>query len=185
MGAIKVVAFTGMPGAGKSEAVRVARERGFQVLRMGDAVWEEVRQRGLPLEASVVGKLADEMRSTEGPDVWARRTLERVDTSESLVVIDGIRSKAELDTFKRALRGDFVVVLISCPDHLRLTRVAARDREDDTATVEAFRERDRRELGWGLGDVIAAADILIDNTGSVADLRREVGNPLQELTSQG
>lgn len=172
-----------MPGAGKSEAVRVARERGFQVLRMGDAVWDEVRRRGLPLEADMVGSVADEMRATEGPDVWARRTLEKVDRDAGLVVIDGIRSRAELDAFKRALGGNFVVVLISCPDHLRLTRVVAREREDDTVTVEAFRDRDRRELGWGLGDVIAAADILIDNTGSIADLRREVGELLRELTS--
>ena len=171
----------GMPGAGKSEAVEVARERGAQVLRMGDAVWEEVRRRELPMEASVVGRVADEMRRSHGPDVWARRTLEAVDRGARLVVIDGLRSAAELGAFKAALGADFVLVRIDCPDEVRYARISARGREDDTASRRAFEERDARELGWGLGEALAMADVAIDNSGTVEELRSKVTALLERL----
>jgi dephospho-CoA kinase len=180
---IRVVAFTGMPGAGKSEAVRVARDMGAQVLRMGDAVWTEVKERGLPLEASVVGRVASEMRESHGADVWARRTIEAVDRSADIVVIDGLRTRAELATFREALGGDFVLVLIDCPDEVRLERVTARARDDDTLSREAFFERDERELGWGLGAVLEAADVVIDNTGSVEELHGRVRTILEGHSS--
>jgi dephospho-CoA kinase len=178
---IRVVVFTGMPGSGKTEAVRVARERGVPVHRMGDAVWDEVRRRGLPLEASQVGRVANEMRASHGPDVWARRTLETVDRRSDMVVIDGVRSGAELQAFEEELGADLVLVLIDCPDDVRMARIAARGRDDDTVDVETFRARDERELAWGLAEVLARADAVIPNTGTVEDLRRRVSDLLDDL----
>ena len=181
MEVIKVVIFTGLPGSGKSEAVRVARGLGLQVLRMGDAVWDEVRRRGLPLEAAEVGRIANDMRASHGPDVWARRTLEAVDPDAEVVVIDGVRSRAELEVFKSALGEDLAVVRIDCPDDVRMARVVARGRDDDTMTEEAFRARDEREMSWGLGDVLAIADEVIENTGTLEALRANVKDLLQGL----
>ena len=73
---MKAIAFTGMPGAGKSEAVRVAEELGIAVVRMGDVVRNEARKRGLELSDENVGGLADEMRREHGKDIWARKCLE-------------------------------------------------------------------------------------------------------------
>jgi dephospho-CoA kinase len=178
---IKVVVFTGMPGSGKSEAVQVARERGFPVFRMGDGVWDEVRRQGLPLEALQVGKVANEMRTSHGADIWARRTLESVDREADVVIIDGVRSRAELDAFKEELGADFYLVLIDCPDDLRMERVTSRGRDDDTISPEAFRARDDRELSWGLGEILASADTVIPNTGTVEELRSRVSNLLEGL----
>ncbi|HEC81032.1 MAG TPA: hypothetical protein ENI42_01220, partial [Thermoplasmatales archaeon] len=38
---MKTIAFTGMPGSGKTEAVKIAKELEIPVIRMGDCVWEE------------------------------------------------------------------------------------------------------------------------------------------------
>ena len=178
---IKIVAFTGMPGSGKTEAVKVASDRGVQVLRMGDAVWDEVKRQGLPLVAKEVGMVADEMRGTHGPDIWARRTLAKVDPDAKLVVIDGIRSMAEMAVFKDALGHDFILVNIHCPDEIRMKRVRSRGREDDTSTLEAFRARDERELSWGLGEVIEEADVVISNTGTKQELRINVAYLLSDI----
>jgi dephospho-CoA kinase len=178
---MKIVAFAGMPGSGKTAAVKVALDRGIQVLRMGDSVWDEVKRRDLPLKAEVVGQVADEMRESHGPDVWARRTLRKVDPDAKLVVIDGLRSMAELVVFKNALGNDFVVVHIQCPTDVRLERVTGRGREDDTASVEAFRARDERELSWGLGEVLEEADVVISNTGTEQELRINVAFLLNDI----
>jgi dephospho-CoA kinase len=178
---MKIVAFTGMPGSGKTAAVKVALDRGIQVLRMGDAVWDEVKRRDLPLKADVVGQVADEMRRTDGPDIWARRTLKKVDPDAKLVVIDGLRSMAELEVFKNALGNDFIVVHIQCPTEVRMERILGRGRVDDTGSVEAFNARDERELAWGLGEVLEAADVLISNTGTEQELRLNVAYLLSDI----
>lgn len=159
----------------------MARERGFQVLRMGDAVWDEVRRQALPLEALQVGKVANEMRTSHGADIWARRTLESVDREADVVIIDGVRSQAELDAFKEELGADFYLVLIDCPDDLRMERVTSRGRDDDTMSLEAFKARDERELSWGLGEILASADKVIPNTGTVEELRSQVSDLLEGL----
>ena len=181
VGRIRAVIFTGMPGSGKSEAVKVASELGLQVVRIGDAVWDEVRRRGLPLVAAEVGRVANEMRESHGPDVWALRTLEAVDPKGEVVVIDGLRSHAELAAFREALGEDLVLVLIDCPEEVRFARIASRGREDDTATREAFRARDERELAWGLEEVLATADVVIPNTGTLDALRARVRTLLESL----
>ncbi len=178
---IKVVVFMGMPGSGKSEAVKVASEQGVPVHRMGDAVWDEVRRQGLPLEAGQVGRVANEMRTSHGPDIWARRTMEAVDREADLVIIDGLRSRAELEVFKEELGDDLLLVLIDCPDDVRMARVTARGRDDDTMDAEAFRARDERELSWGLGEVLAEADTVIPNKDTVEDLRRRISDLLDGL----
>ncbi|RKX48292.1 MAG: hypothetical protein DRP25_07625, partial [Thermotoga sp.] len=109
---MKVIAFTGMPGSGKSEAVKVAREMRIPVIRMGDCVWEEVRKRGLELNDENVGRIANEMREKYGKDIWAKRTFEKIDPSWDIVVIDGIRNIEEVDFFREKLGKDFTLIAI-------------------------------------------------------------------------
>lgn len=160
------VAFTGMPGAGKSLAVETARERDLPVVRMGDAILEEVESRDLELNEDNVGKIASRMRDREGPGVWARRTLAMIDelgTDAEPVVIDGVRTLDEVRVFREALGDDFTLVAIHASPDTRRERLLERGREDDVADESEFRARDERELGWGIGQVVALADVMLVN----------------------
>ncbi len=42
-----IVAITGMPGAGKSTAVKALEEKGWYKIAMGDVIREETERRGL------------------------------------------------------------------------------------------------------------------------------------------
>jgi dephospho-CoA kinase len=163
---VRVVGFTGLPGSGKSFAAEVARVLGVPVVRMGDCVWDEVRARSLPLTDEHVGRVAHEMRERHGPAVWAQRTLEKVrKLGAEQVAIDGIRSMAEVECFRAALGADFILVAIHASPATRHARLLTRAREDEAASEAAARERDRREMAWGLGEVMALADVLIVNEG--------------------
>lgn len=177
---MRAIAFTGMPGAGKTEAVEAARALGLPVVRMGDAVWDEVRARGLPLEPAVVGKVASEMREKLGRGVWAERTVDAIRKLDTrVVVIDGVRNVEEVETFRRLLGHDFTMVAIHASTATRLRRILARGRADDAPTEADFRARDTRELGWGIGTVIATADVMIVNEGDVASVREAVARVLR------
>ena len=172
---MRIFGFTGMPGAGKSVAVEVAKKHGIPVLRMGDFIWEEVRRRGLPITPESVGEVAMQMRTDFGPGVWAEKTCDRLKSLHTdAAVIDGIRSEAELEVFRHRLGGDFTLVAIHASRPTRQHRLLTRGREDDIRDEGQFIARDERELGWGLGRVIALADIMLVNEDSMPDLGEQV-----------
>ena len=173
---MKIIAFTGMPCSGKTEAVQIAKNMGINVFRMGDMVWEEVKKRKLPLDDKHVGAIANDMREKFGKDIWAKKTLEKITKFRELehIVIDGIRNIEEIETFKKKLGKDFILIAIIASDKTRQKRCLKRKREDDSKDVNDLKERDKRELNWGLGSVIASADIIIPNEGSVENFRNEI-----------
>lgn len=183
---VHVIAFTGLPGAGKSEAVEVARGRGVPVVRMGDFVFDETRRRGLPLEDRHVGRVADEMRRTQGMDYWARRTCDAILRDHAvapLVVVDGARNEEEVVAFRSRLGSDFELVAVLAGDRLRQDRLQRRGRPDDAASDEAFRNRDDRERGWGIDRIIEGADHKLVNEGNLDAFRRLVAQLLDRLTA--
>jgi dephospho-CoA kinase len=180
---MKIIAFTGMPASGKSEAVQLAKDKGIPVIRMGDLVWEETKRQGKQLDDKNVGSVATNMRKKHGMDVWARRTVEKIHSLKkaSHLVIDGVRNMEEIEYFKKELGLDFFVVAIDAPDELRRKRAIARGRTDDSKDLKDLDERDKREISWGLQKVIADADIVTPNNGSLEEFRKQVLTLLNTL----
>lgn len=180
---MKIIAFTGMPASGKSEAVQLVKDKGIPVVRMGDLVWEETKRQGKPLDDKNVGEVADNMREKYGMDVWAKRTVEKIQSLEKspLIVIDGVRTMEEIDFFKQELGIDFLVIAIDAANEVRRKRALARGRTDDSKDLKDLEERDKREIRWGLQKVIADADIVIQNNGSLKAFQKQVLTVLQKL----
>ncbi len=168
-----------MPGCGKEEALAVAQNLGFSIVRMGDVVREEALRRGLPITDAAVGGMAHAERQANGLGVWAERTLSRIQGEH--VLIDGLRGRAELDIFRGAFGDDLSVVAVHASPKTRYERMMRRGRGDDAGTIEAFRARDLRELSWGLGDVIATADVMLVNEGTLDEFRRQARAALGRL----
>ncbi len=169
---MRVVATTGMPGAGKGLAVEIAQELGIEVIRMGDLVREETEIRGLPETPQSFGQVASELREREGQDVWAKRTVQRIrDTAAETILIDGVRNLEELAEFRRELGDDLLVVAILASPSTRYERLAKRGRAEDSEDRDVLLERDLRELDYGLGDVIAMSDVYIENEGDPEEAR--------------
>jgi len=123
------------------------------------------------------------MRQKHGKNIWAKRTIEKVKLMNKAdsIVIDGVRNIEEIDVFKKELGKDFVVIAIEVSDETRHSRAMNRDRKDDSKDINKIKERDQRELGWGLGNLIASADIIVTNEGNVDDFRKHVKDVLKDL----
>ncbi len=176
---MKILVTTGMPGAGKEEFLLICQARGARVVRMGDVVRAKAKEFGLDASDLSVGTLADEERKRYGMDIWAKRTIPFV--GGDLVVIDGTRGPDEIYAFKKAFGEDLVVVALHSREKTRFERLKGRGRPDSPATLDEFAKRERRELAWGLGEVIACADYMIVNEGSIPDLKREVNVLLDKI----
>ncbi len=159
----KLIIVVGMPGAGKSLLSKAAEMLGIPVLVMGDVVREETENLGLEPTPENIGRVAVLLREKYGDDVIAKKILEKISSSRSKVVmIDGVRSLHELNFFKRKA-GEIIIVAIHASPKTRFKRLIERGREDDPKTWEEFCKRDERELRFGIGSVIALADVMLVN----------------------
>ncbi len=173
---VTVIAFTGLPGSGKSEAVSVAGAMGIKVVRMGNRVREITEERGLELSDKNLGMVADEMRRKEGMNVWAKKCLPEI--KNDIVVIDGIRNMEEVETFRQHVK-NFILVAIHASPHIRYKRLMKRGRGDDSFLMGKLKERDERELRWGIGNVVAMADIIVTNEESLDNFKKKIRKILE------
>lgn len=172
---MKILLIAGMPGAGKEELLTVARSMGIPFLRMGDIVREY--HAGSDTDLSV-GAFANSQREELGKDIWAKRALERMDGDVFLV--DGCRSMDEVRSY-RGLADDVRIVGISAPPEERYRRLVERARDDAPRNREEFEARDSREMGWGLSDVLALADIMIVNDSDLESFKKNASDVLGGL----
>jgi dephospho-CoA kinase len=169
---MQVIVVTGMPGAGKEEFVHVARSLGYDVVRMGDVVRAEAKRQGITGTDKGVGGFADQERRLNGLDVWAERSLPQVRSERT--IIDGSRGLDELEIFRQAFGKGVLLVAIHSSPPSRYQRLKRRGRADAPASWSEFEVRDQRELSWGLGNLIAMADVMLLNDGTMDEFKERV-----------
>lgn len=159
---MRIVAVTGMPGAGKSTAAQALVAAGWKRIVMGDVIRGETKRRGLEPDAKNTGDVMVQLRRERGDSAVADLCLEEIARRRlHRVVIDGIRSMAEVETFRRSAA--VVLVAVHASPERRFALLRERGRRDDPLSKEMFLRRDQRELGVGIGNAIALADEVISN----------------------
>ncbi len=157
----------GMPGSGKSLFLDVVRGYGFQIVSMGDEVRAETGRRGLPPEMH--GKVAEDLRKERGRAAVAHLV---VDKTTRDCIVDGVRGLEEVKVFKER-KFPLVTVAIYASPRTRFKRLKIRQRAGDPKTWKEFKKRDKRELQFGIGDVIALADYVLVNESSKEQFEKE------------
>ncbi len=175
---MKILLVTGMPGSGKEELLSVAREMDIPFLRMGDIVREFYEKSGAAEKGLSVGQVANGEREAHGKNIWAKRAIERM--SGDIFLVDGCRSMDEVRSYKE-LSDDVLIIAVHAPRMTRYERLQKRGRDDAPKSIAKFDERDERELGWGLGNIIALSDILIVNDSDLESFRKRVRQELEAL----
>ena len=159
---LRIVAITGMPGAGKSTAAQALVAAGWKRVVMGDVIRAETERRGLEPDAKGTGEVMKLLRKEKGESAVADLCLETIARmGAEKVVVDGIRSLAEVDAFRR--RAEVLLVAVDASPSRRYALLKDRGRRDDPMTKEMFQDRDLRELGVGIGEAIALADETVSN----------------------
>jgi dephospho-CoA kinase len=159
-----IVCLTGMPGAGKSSVASFLKEKGFAVVTMGDAVREEAKRQGLEPTDINLGKMMLKLRQDLGPGAVGHIVLQKLardGDGYSNVVIDGIRSIAEVEILKEA--GHVKLLAIHASQNTRFRHLKERARGDAPSNGTEFAGRDKRELSVGVSEAIALANEMISN----------------------
>jgi dephospho-CoA kinase len=193
------VGLTGGIGSGKSEVSRRLASYGAVVID-ADAIAREVVAPGTPGLAAVAEEFGPGVLHADGsldreaagrlvfadaslrtklnaivhPLVGQRMAaLERAAPAAAVVVFD-----VPLIAENNLAAGFDLVVVVDAPEHTqldRLVRLRGMTREQAVARIAAQASRDKRRA------IVGERDILIDNSGSLAELDRQVGDLWTEL----
>lgn len=164
---ILIVALTGMPGAGKTTVANYLAQKGIPLLIMGDVVREAAQNDGLEPTSDNLSKLMLRLREKNGPEAIAYlvankiKTLKRENKEFGVVLVDGVRSMAEIQVLRSV--GNVKLLAIHGSTLTRYSHIRERARSDVPSNIGEFDKRDKVEMGVGISDAIALADETISN----------------------
>lgn len=175
-----VLVIVGMPGAGKSLASSVMRDRGIPVFVSGDIIRAEARKRKLKFTRKNLGELMLRIRKEEGMGAVAKRLIPLVHQAEGrFVVYEGARSVEEVAELRK--KYGVVTIAIHASREARFQRLQRRGRSDRPRGWKDFDERDNRELGVGIAKLIALSDRTVENEDTKDDLKRRMRRLLKTV----
>jgi dephospho-CoA kinase len=158
-----------MPGAGKSTIASKLKEQGYETFSLGDGVRSEAKKQNLEPTGENLGKLMLELREKNGPGAIAELLKNSIQNStHELIIIDGIRSIHEINVLKET--GNVKLLAVNASPNTRFEFLSERKRSDDPLTREKFEERDNREIGVGLQEIIQLADESIENNVTITQM---------------
>ncbi|MFX0025228.1 MAG: AAA family ATPase [Candidatus Hermodarchaeota archaeon] len=176
---MKVIGFCGLPGSGKSTAIKAIKDLG-KVINMGDVVRIEAKIRNLEPTDEILGNIAKDLRDKEGEGIIAQKCVELIKNVEAdIIFIDGIRSITEVEIFRKHWK--FPLIEIVTKDKLRYKRIAQRERSDDSKDFAEIIERDKREIGFGIIKVLKEANYRIINNSTIKRLEKKTREIVRQI----
>ena len=177
---MRVMGISGLPGSGKGLVSDMATAKGAIIVSMGDIIRQEAKKRG-----ETTKETSQNLRREHGKYIVAELTIKEIkriidEGFESSIIVDGIRSPYEVNLFKESFE-DFIVISVFANQKLRFERIKSRKRDDDTTDFNTFVERDQRELGFGIGDVISLSEKIIINESDLESYEKEINKFLEEF----
>ncbi len=176
---MKVIGFCGLPGSGKSTAIEAINDLGT-IITMGDVIRNEAKIRGIEPTDVNLGKISNDLRNEGGQEIIAKKCVELInDFKSDVIFVDGVRSIAEVNIFRKYWKFPLIATVID--ENIRFKRLYERGRRDDPKTIDELRERDKREILFGLKEVIKNAEYKIENSSTIEELQNKTRRIVLEI----
>lgn len=181
---LKIIAFVGLTGSGKSTAVNYFTEKGFPKVYFGGVILDAMTEAGLEHTQENEKPFREEFRKKYGKDAVVNNIIEQIhhlaDAGQHRIIADGLYTWTEYKVLKEVFPGELQLVAIVAPRHLRYHRLSQRTVRPLTST-EAY-NRDTAEIeNLEKGGPIAIADHYVINNGSVVHLYEQLAELDSEL----
>lgn len=180
-----IIGIAGTLAAGKGAVVQYLKSKGFAHYSSSDTLKKILRERGNPLTREYMSSLAEELLAAHEGGVLGMN-MERAEKSgQENLVLEAIHRMSEAD-FIRSRGGK--IWGVDADIKLRYERTLARaDGEKDAVTYEQFLESSAREdegkrqLTSNIKSVVASADTVFMNDGTLEELHAQVDTALANL----
>lgn len=181
---VKILAFVGMSGSGKSTAVEFVKQKGFPHVYFGSVILQALCDANLEINEKNEKMMREKLRQDFGKDVVVNRMIEQMDNlinaGQRRILADGIYSWTEYKILKKRFPKELKVIALVPPKSERYKRISGRS--ERPLTQEETVTRDWAEVeNLEKGGPIAMADYFIVNRGSVFETRRKIAKILREI----
>lgn len=178
-----IIGITGTNAAGKESVAAILNKRGFVQFSCSDAIRDEARRRGLPLDRESLIALGNELRGAFGSSVLADRVFQSIkEQGIKNAMVVSIRNPAEAKAL--AVHDNFVLVWVDAKPEIRYERSRQRQRDksdelsfDEFLALEQF-EQDAGPTGQRLKVMKEISSIKIDNNETIGELEGKVNHLL-------
>lgn len=181
---VKIVAFVGLAGAGKSSAVEYITEKGFPKIYFGGIIYQAMAEAGIEVTPESQQVFREEIRAREGKDFVVKRAVQQVndliEAGQKRILLDGLYTWTEYRILKHEFPGELSVIAIVTPRRLRHRRLAVRPERPFTA--QEATQRDWSEIeNLEKGGPIAIADHFVINDGDLDALHEKIDTVLEDI----
>lgn len=181
---VKIVAFVGLTGSGKSSAVEYLTAKGYPKVYFGGVIYQAMKEAGIERTAESETKFREEIREREGKDFVVNRIVTQIrdliNAGQHRIIADGIYTWTEYKIMKREFPGELTVVAVVAPKHLRHHRLT--NRAERPYTLEEANRRDWTEIeNLEKGGPIAIADHYIMNNGDLNHFHQQIDDELDHI----
>lgn len=190
---MKIVGLSGTNGSGKDEIAQIlVKNFGFVFVNVSDFLRQEAGKRKLEPTRENLRTISAQWRRQMGVGVLVDMALDYLKTTSqnySGVVISPMRNSGEAQHLKE-LGGK--LIWVDASPRLRFSRIANRGRDKEStysfeefvASEQAEMNRSGDEATLNMAEVKNIADISIDNSGSLEELKQSVAQKLGLTTSR-
>lgn len=180
---VKIIAFVGLPGVGKSVAVDYITDKGYPKVYFGGVILDAMTEAGLEHTQENEKPFREEIRVREGKDFVVKRIIKQINSlieaGQHRIIADGLYSWTEYKALKKEFPGELSVVAVVATKKLRHRRLA--NRPIRPLTQEEADKRDWAEIeGLEKGGPIAIADHYIINNSNLEDMYKQLDIILDE-----
>lgn len=177
-----LIALTGMAGAGKSDVATYFKEKGFPVIRFGEQTDMGLVEKNMPLTEENERAYRVGLRKDLGMAAYAMAAKSKIDgvlSKHDTVILDGLYSWDEYKYLKQHYP-QLIVVGVFADRSVRYDRLQKRPvRALEKAQAE---QRDMTEIEEiQKAGPIAMADYILENNGTLEELRKKIDALLQRL----
>ena len=181
---VKILAFVGLTGSGKSSAVDYVTAKGYPKVYFGGVILDAMTEAGLEHTQENEKPFREEYRAKYGKDAVANKIVEQIkhlaNAGQHRIIADGLYSWTEYKILKHAFPGEISVVAVLAPRHIRHHRLA--NRLERPFTAEEAKTRDWTEIEHlEKGGPIAMADHFIINDHDISAFDDHLDKILNEI----
>jgi dephospho-CoA kinase len=171
----KIIALIGMPGCGKSEAVKFFEENGYKKVYFGEVVMDEMKKHGLDVNETNEKATRERLRLEYGMEAMAVKSMSKIDAlyQTSNVVIESLYSWEEFKVLKQKYGESFKLLCIYTTKEIRYKRLGERPFRP-LSKIQA-ESRDYAEIeNLNKGGPIAFADYTVINDGAIDEMKNKL-----------
>lgn len=181
---VKIIAFVGLAGSGKTTAVKYLTDKKYPKVYFGGVVLDAMKEEGIDQTPENEEKFREGLRLKYGKDFVVSQIIKQIDNlieaGQHRIVADGVYTWSEYKILKQNYHQNIIFVATVASKHLRYHRLS--QREIRPMTSNEAHNRDVSEIeNLEKGGPIAIADFYIINNGNYNEFYQQLDDILKQI----